>query len=65
VSSQHVTIVTPGAAVMAGEILEMLWASLNTVSPTMRTATLVHRAETIDDHATDSNHRKMLGMGEI
>jgi hypothetical protein len=62
---RYATTFIPGAAVTAGEILEMLWASLNTVSPTMRTATLAHRAETIDDHATDSNHRKMLGMGEI
>ena len=27
-----------------------------------RTATLAHRAETLDDHATDSNHKKTLGM---
>ena len=29
---------------------------------TVRTATLAHRAEMLDDHATDSNHKKMLGM---
>jgi hypothetical protein len=27
-----------------------------------RTATLAHRAETLDDHATDSNHKKTIGM---
>ncbi|KAF8811081.1 hypothetical protein BYT27DRAFT_7221743 [Phlegmacium glaucopus] len=39
-----------------------LWSSLNSISPTARTATLAHRAEMLDDHATDSNHKKMLGM---
>jgi hypothetical protein len=62
---RYATTFIPGAAVMVGEILEMLWASLNTISPTMRTATLAHRAETIDDHVTDSNHKKMLGIGKI
>lgn len=27
-----------------------------------RTATLANRAETLDDHATDSNHKKCVGM---
>ena len=61
---RYATTFIPGAAVTVGEILEMLWSSLNTISPTMRTATLAHRAETIDDHATDSNHKKQLGIGE-
>jgi hypothetical protein len=61
---RYATTFIPGAAVTVGEILEMLWSSLNTISPTMRTATLAHRAETIDDHATDSNHHKMLGIGK-
>ncbi|KAH9959751.1 hypothetical protein BGW80DRAFT_1183207, partial [Lactifluus volemus] len=52
----------PGAAVTAGEILETLWSSLNAITPTVRTATLANRAETIDDHATDSNHKKMLNI---
>ena len=52
----------PGAGVVAGEILESLWSSLNAISPSARTATLSHRAELLDDHATDSNHKKMLGM---
>jgi hypothetical protein len=46
----------------AGEILESLWSTLNSISPSARTATLAHRAELLDDHATDSNHKKMLGM---
>ena len=52
----------PGAGVVAGEILESLWSSLNSISPTVRTATLAHRAEMLDDHASDSNHKKMLGI---
>ena len=52
----------PGAGVVAGEILESLWSSLNAVSPTARTATLAHRAEMLDDHACDSNHKKTLGI---
>jgi hypothetical protein len=52
----------PGAGVVAGEILESLWSSLNAISPTARTATLAHRAEMLDDHACDSNHKKSLGI---
>ena len=52
----------PGCGIVAGEILESLWSSLNSISPTVRTATLLHQAKMLDDHATDSNHKKMLGM---
>lgn len=52
----------PGAGIVAGEILESLWSTLNNISPSARTATIPHRAELLDDHATDSNHKKMLGM---
>jgi hypothetical protein len=60
---RYATSFIPGAAIVAGEILESLWAVLNSVTPAMRTATLAHRAEMIDDHMTDSNHKKCLGMG--
>jgi hypothetical protein len=52
----------PGAGIVSGEILESLWSTLNSISPTVRTATLAHRAEVLDDHACDSNHKKALGM---
>lgn len=55
----------PGAAITCGEILESLWASLNGISPSTRTATLAHRAEILDDHACDSNHKKLLGMAKF
>jgi hypothetical protein len=59
---QYATSFIPGAAIIAGEILESLWSSLNSISPTARTATLAHRAEMLDDHASDSNHKKALGI---
>lgn len=59
---RYATSFIPGAGIVAGEILESLWSSLNSISPTARTATLAHRAEMLDDHATDSNHKKLLGM---
>ncbi|PPQ76341.1 hypothetical protein CVT24_008129 [Panaeolus cyanescens] len=52
----------PGLAVVIGEILESLWSVLNEVSIAARTATLAGRAEIIDDHASDSNHKKALNM---
>jgi len=52
----------PGAATVCGEIMESLWAALNGISQSIRTATLAHRAEVLDDHACDSNHKKLLGM---
>ncbi|KAM6490262.1 hypothetical protein JOM56_014239, partial [Amanita muscaria] len=52
----------PGSGIVAGEILESLWSALNAISPMARTATLPHRAEMLDDHACDSNHKKLLGM---
>ncbi|PPR08061.1 hypothetical protein CVT24_010959 [Panaeolus cyanescens] len=53
----------PGSGILIGEILESLWSALNEISQTARTATLSHRAEMIDDHSSDSNHRKALRMG--
>ena len=59
---RYATTFIPGAAVVAGQILESLWSTLNTISPKVRTASLPHRAETLDDHACDSNNKKMLAM---
>ena len=47
-----------------GEILESLWAALNDISISLRTALLSYRSETLDDHTTDSNHKKILNMAE-
>jgi hypothetical protein len=54
----------PHSGVTVGEILEPLWANMNQISPAARTATLAHRAELLDDHASDSNHKKALGLRE-
>jgi hypothetical protein len=61
---RFITTFIPGAAICAGQILESLWSNLNAISPTVRTATLPHRAEMLDDHCCDSNHKKMLAMTE-
>ena len=61
---QYATSFIDGSAIVAGEILESLWSSLNAVSPMARTATLAHRAELLDDHMSDSNFKKMLEMRE-
>ena len=42
-----------------------LWAKLNPIMTATRTATLAHRAEVLDDHASDSNHKKGLGIGNL
>ena len=52
----------PFSGITAGEILESLWANMNTISPAARTATLAHRSEILDDHASDSNHKKAVGL---
>ena len=52
----------PGAGIVAGEILESLWSKLNMITTATRTATLAHRAEVIDDHASDLNRKKALGI---
>ncbi len=59
---RYATSYIPGAAVTAGEILESMWSTLNTISPSVRTATLAHRAEVLDDHCCDANHKKGLGI---
>ena len=60
----YATSFIPHTGVMVGEFLEMLWSSLDSITPTVQTATLANRAETIDDHASNSNHKKMLSIGE-
>ncbi len=52
------------SGVVAGEILESLWANLNTIAHTTQTATLTHWVEVINDYATNSNHKKALAMCE-
>jgi len=58
------TSYVPGAGVIDGEIMETLWAVLNTVSASTRTASLSHRSEVLDDHMGDSNMKKLLHIGD-
>ena len=53
-----------GAGMVDGEILETLWSILNSISPSLRTATLAHRSEVLDDHMNDSNWKKMVSIRE-
>lgn len=56
------TTYVPGAGVVDGEVLETLWAVLNTVTPSARTASLASRTELLDDQMSDSNFKKMLNI---
>jgi hypothetical protein len=53
----------PGVGSVDGEILETLWAPLNQIFKSMRTASLAHRTEVIDDHERDSNWKKIIHIG--
>jgi hypothetical protein len=53
-----------GAGMVDGEILETLWSTLNQISPSMRTASLAHRTEVLDDHMNDSNWKKTVSIGK-
>ncbi|KAI6009268.1 hypothetical protein EDC04DRAFT_2610636 [Pisolithus marmoratus] len=54
-----------GAGHLDGEILETLWAPFNKISPMARSMTQAHRQEVYDDHMTDSNWKKLVGMGKF
>jgi len=54
-----------GAGMVDGEILETLWSTLNSISPSMRTASLAHRSEVLDDHMNDSNWKKIVSIHEL
>ena len=53
-----------GAGMVDGEILETLWSTLNSISPSMRTASLAHRSEVLDDHMNDSNWKKTVSISK-
>lgn len=60
---RYATTFIPGAAMVDGEILETNWGVLNRISKSVRTATLAHRAEVLDDHMNDHNWKKLIGIG--
>lgn len=61
---RYATSYIPGIGIIDGEILETLWAPLNPIFKSMRTSSLAHRTEVIDDHQRDSNWKKILNIGE-
>lgn len=61
---RYATSFIKGAGMVDGEILETLWSTLNSISPSLRTATLAHRSEVLDDHMNDGNWKKMVSISE-
>ena len=59
---QYAPCFIPGTGIVAGEACEPLWAKLNPITTATQTATLAYRAEVIDDHTSDSNHKKGLSI---
>ncbi|KAF8816373.1 hypothetical protein BYT27DRAFT_7221526 [Phlegmacium glaucopus] len=59
---QFATSFMKGAGMVDGEILETLWSTLNSISPSMRTASVAHRSEVLDDHMNDSNWKKIVSI---
>ena len=52
-----------GSGMLAGEIIETLWSSLNHTASSARTMSWYHRQEYLDAHMGDSNWKKLTGMG--
>ncbi|KAG2345167.1 hypothetical protein BDR05DRAFT_975305 [Suillus weaverae] len=52
-----------GAARIDGEIMEMLWAPLNMISPSAQGMSTPHRQECLDYQMNDCNFMKMIHMG--
>lgn len=61
---RYATTFIKGAGMVDGETMETNWSTLNTVSPSVRTATLAHRSEVLDDHMNDGNWKKLVNIGE-
>ena len=55
---QYAALFIKGAGMVDGEILETLWSTLNSISPSLHTATLTHWLEVLDDHMNDGNWKK-------
>jgi hypothetical protein len=62
---RYATSFIKGAGMVDGEILETLWSTLNGISPSVRTASLAHRSEVLDDHMNDSNWKKTVSICEL
>ena len=54
-----------GSGMMAGEIIETLWSSLNYTASSARSMGWYHRQEYLDTHMGDSNWRKLVTLGQF
>ena len=54
-----------GVGIIDGEVLESLWSTLNEVSSSTQTASLVARTELLDDHMLDSDWKKIINQGML
>lgn len=54
-----------GAGNVAGEIIETLWAQLNQIATSCRTASHVYRAELLDRHWNYGNEKKNQKCGKL
>lgn len=54
----------PGVGMVAGEILESLWAIINGTSDSARSMSTQSRREYLDDQINDCNWKKILGIGK-
>jgi len=59
---RYSTSYIPGVGNQDGEVAGTLWAPLNEISRSTRSATLAHRTEVLDDHMGDSNWKKIINM---
>lgn len=55
----------PGAAQGDGEAAERIWAVQNTLAASTREMSSGHRHDTINDHYSDMNVRRVHSMGEF
>lgn len=55
---------SPRAGIVDGEILETLWALLNSILQSCRGMSLAAREEKINMHMNDVNHGKIIRMGK-
>ena len=54
-----------GSGMLAGEVIETLWSSLNHTATSARTMTWYHRQEYLDSHMGDSNWKKLVQMCKL
>ena len=53
-----------GSGMLAGEVIETLWSSLNHTSSSARSMAWYHRQEYLDAHMGDSNWKKLVTLGQ-